>query len=409
MFPCQQLKYPTFIIAFSEKVRYYLKNKEKLIESLKESLKTKLKQEGSGDLVSSQVLQKTIDELRAITRIDLCILSVEGQMLATTFDDGPNPDYIREFANSPADSQVMQGYHFFKVYDDQNVEYVLVTGGGNEDAYMIGKIAVSQVQNLIIAYKERLDKNNFIQNLLLDNLLLVDIYNRAKKLRIDTEVRRVVIMVETKYEKDNNALETIKSLYASKPKDYITAIDEKNIIVVKELKSTETYEDLTRMARTLVDMLNVEAMSQVRVSYGNIISEIKDVSRSYKEAKMALEVGKIFYADKIVVPYNNLGIGRLIYQLPIPLCQMFMHEVFGEQLPDTFDDETLTTINKFFENNLNVSETSRQLYVHRNTLVYRLEKLQKSTGLDIRVFDDALTFKIAMMVVSYMKYMEKQD
>ncbi|NCB93201.1 MAG: PucR family transcriptional regulator [Clostridia bacterium] len=360
-------------------------------------------------MVSSQVLQKTIDELRAITRIDLCILSVEGQMLATTFDDGPNPDYIREFANSPADSQVMQGYHFFKVYDDQNVEYVLVTGGGNEDAYMIGKIAVSQVQNLIIAYKERLDKNNFIQNLLLDNLLLVDIYNRAKKLRIDTEVRRVVIMVETKYEKDNNALETIKSLYASKPKDYITAIDEKNIIVVKELKSTETYEDLTRMARTLVDMLNVEAMSQVRVSYGNIISEIKDVSRSYKEAKMALEVGKIFYADKIVVPYNNLGIGRLIYQLPIPLCQMFMHEVFGEQLPDTFDDETLTTINKFFENNLNVSETSRQLYVHRNTLVYRLEKLQKSTGLDIRVFDDALTFKIAMMVVSYMKYMEKQD
>ncbi|NCC42767.1 MAG: PucR family transcriptional regulator [Clostridia bacterium] len=360
-------------------------------------------------MVSSQVLQKTIDELRAITRIDLCILSVEGQMLATTFDDGPNPDYIREFANSPADSQVMQGYHFFKVYDDQNVEYVLVTGGGNEDAYMIGKIAVSQVQNLIIAYKERLDKNNFIQNLLLDNLLLVDIYNRAKKLRIDTEVRRVVIMVETKYEKDNNALETIKSLYASKPKDYITAIDEKNIIVVKELKSTETYEDLTRMARTLVDMLNVEAMSQVRVSYGNIISEIKDVSRSYKEAKMALEVGKIFYADKIVVPYNNLGIGRLIYQLPIPLCQMFMHEVFGEQLPDTFDDETLTTINKFFENNLNVSETSRQLYVHRNTLVYRLDKLQKSTGLDIRVFDDALTFKIAMMVVSYMKYMEKQD
>jgi carbohydrate diacid regulator len=365
--------------------------------------------EGSGELVSSQVLQKTIDELRAITRIDLCIFSVEGQTLAATFDDGPNPDHIREFATSPADSQVMQGYHFFKVYDDQNVEYILVTGGGNEDAYMIGKIAVSQVQNLIIAYKERLDKNNFIQNLLLDNLLLVDIYNRAKKLRIDTEVKRVVVMVETKYEKDSNAMETIKSLYASKPKDYITAIDEKNIIIVKELKESETYEDLDRSARTLVDMLNVEAMSQVRVSYGNIIQEIKDVSRSYKEAKMALEVGKIFYADQIVVPYSNLGIGRLIYQLPIPLCQMFMHEVFGEQLPDTFDDETLTTINKFFENNLNVSETSRQLYVHRNTLVYRLEKLEKSTGLDIRVFDDALTFKIAMMVVSYMKYMEKQD
>jgi len=365
---------------------------------------------GSENLVSSQVLQKTIDELRAITRIDLCVLSIEGQMLATTFsENGPKSEYIREFAQSPADSQVLQGYHFFKVYDDQNVEYILVTGGGSEDAYMIGKIAVSQIQNLIIAYKERLDKNNFIQNLLLDNLLLVDIYNRAKKLRIDTEARRVVFMVETRYEKDSSAMETIKSLYASKPKDYITAVDERNIIIVKELKETDDYAELERVARTLVDMLNAEAMSQVRVSFGNIIHEIKDVSRSYKEAKMALEVGKIFYAEKIIVPYNNLGIGRLIYQLPIPLCQMFMKEVFGEKLPDTFDDETLTTINKFFENNLNVSETSRQLYVHRNTLVYRLEKLQKSTGLDIRVFDDALTFKIAMMVVSYMKYMEQND
>ena len=388
-----------FLIDFWQKIRYDLEKEMK-----------NHRQEGSDDLVSSQVLQKTIDELRAITRIDLCVLSLEGQMLASTFsENSPNPDYIREFANSPADSQVLQGYHFFKVYDDQNVEYVLVTGGGSEDAYMIGKIAVSQIQNLIIAYKERLDKNNFIQNLLLDNLLLVDIYNRAKKLRIDTDAKRVVFMVETKYEKDNSAMETVKSLFASKPKDFITAIDEKSIIIVKELKESDALEELNRIARTLVDMLNAEAMSQVRVSYGNVIHEIKDVSRSYKEAKMALEVGKIFYSDKIVIPYSNLGIGRLIYQLPIPLCQMFMKEVFGEQLPDTFDDETLTTINKFFENNLNVSETSRQLYVHRNTLVYRLEKLQKSTGLDIRVFDDALTFKIAMMVVSYMKYMEKID
>lgn len=361
-------------------------------------------------MVSSQVLQRTIDELRVITRIDLAVFSVEGHLVSTTFTaNEPNAEYVREFAISPADSQVLQGYHFFKVYDDTNVEFILVSAGGSDDSYMIGKIAVSQIQNLIIAYKERLDKNNFIQNLLLDNLLMVDVYNRAKKLRIDTEAKRVVFIVETKYEKDSNAMETIKTLFASRPKDFITAIDERNIIIVKEVRENETYEDMKGTARTLVDMLNTEAMIQVRVAYGNMIHEIKDVSRSYKEAKMALEVGKIFYADKTIIPYNNLGIGRLIYQLPIPLCQMFMKEVFGEQMPDTFDDETLTTINKFFENNLNVSETSRQLYVHRNTLVYRLEKLQKSTGLDIRVFDDALTFKIAMMVVSYMKYMEKND
>ena len=167
--------------------------------------------------------------------------------------------------------------------------------------------------------------------------------------------------------------------------------------------------ELDKTANMILDMLNTEAMTKVRVAYGTVINDIKEVSRSYKEAKMALEVGKIFYADKNVVPYNNLGIGRLIYQLPIPLCEMFMTEVFGENLPDTFDEETLTTINKFFENNLNVSETSRQLYVHRNTLVYRLEKLEKSTGLDIRKFDDALTFKIAMMVVSYMTYMNNSE
>jgi carbohydrate diacid regulator len=157
----------------------------------------------------------------------------------------------------------------------------------------------------------------------------------------------------------------------------------------------------------LRDMLNSEAMLNVRIAYGTIVNEIRQVSRSYKEAKMALDVGKIFYAEKSIVAYNTLGIGRLIYQLPIPLCQMFIKEVFTDKMPDSFDEETLTTINKFFENNLNVSETARQLYIHRNTLVYRLEKLQKSTGLDIRVFDDALTFKIAMMVVSYMKYMEQ--
>ena len=163
------------------------------------------------------------------------------------------------------------------------------------------------------------------------------------------------------------------------------------------------------MAETILDMLNTEAMIQAKISYGTIIHEIKEVSRSYKEAKMALEVGKIFYADKEIIAYSNLGIGRLIYQLPIPLCKMFIREIFTEVSPDEFDEETLTTINKFFENNLNVSETSRQLYIHRNTLVYRLDKLQKSTGLDLRVFDDAITFKIALMVVKYMKYMESID
>ena len=268
-------------------------------------------------LVSSQVLQKTLDELRNITRIDLCVTNTDGALLVTTFPETAiDADSIRSFVDSAADSQVIQDNHFFKVYDNQNVEYVLLARGSSDDAYMIGKVAVCQIQNLIIAYKERLDKNNFIQNLLLDNLLMVDVYNRAKKLRIDTDVRRVVYMVETKMEKDANAMETVKSLFVSRPRDFITAVEEKSIIIVKELKEEDGFEEMDQIAKMLVDMLNAEAMSQVRVSYGNPVNEIKNVSRSYKEAKMALEVGKIFYAEKNVIPYNNLGIGRLIYQLP---------------------------------------------------------------------------------------------
>lgn len=361
-------------------------------------------------MISNQILQNSINELKAITRVDLCILDIDGMNMASTSEDfNINSSMIHSFAISPADSQEIQGLHYFKVFDDRQLEYVLVAKGASDDVYMIGKVAVCQIQNLIIAYKERFDRNNFVQNLILDNLLLVDIYNRAKKLHIEIEARRVVFMIETKNEKDNNALETVKNIFSAKSKDFITAVDEKNIILVKELEPEEGYDELEQTANVLVDMLNTEAMTQVRVAYGTIIEEIKEVSKSYKEAKMALDVGKIFYSEKNIVAYNTLGIGRLIYQLPIPLCEMFMKEVFGNQMPDSFDEETVTTINKFFENNLNVSETSRQLYVHRNTLVYRLEKLQKSTGLDIRVFDDALTFKIAMMVVNYMKYMESLE
>ena len=361
-------------------------------------------------MISNQILQNTIEGMKSITRIDLCIMDTEGKTLATTFPESDEyEDAVLSFVGSPADSQVIQGYQFFKVFDDKQLEYVLLARGGSDDVYMIGKIATFQIQNLLVAYKERFDKDNFIKNLLLDNLLLVDIYNRAKKLHIETDVKRIVFLVETKHEKDNNALETLRTLFAPKAKDFITAVDEKNIIIVKELKNNESYEDMNQVALTVLDTLNAEAMSKVHIAYGTIVNEIKEVSRSYKEAKMALDIGKIFYSDRNIVSYSKLGIGRLIYQLSMSHCKMFIKEIFEGQNPDDFDEETLTTINKFFENSLNVSETSRQLFIHRNTLVYRLDKIQKNTGLDLRVFDDAITFKIALMVRDYMKYMESLD
>ena len=361
-------------------------------------------------MISNQILQTTIDGLKGITHMDLCLFDTDGNVAATTFTEADQyAESAKEFVESPAESQAVAGVQFFKVYDDQQLEYVIVVKGDNDNGYMIGKITSFQVQNLLVAYKERYDKDNFIKNLLLDNLLLVDIYNRAKKLHIDTDSRRVVFLIETKHEKDNNALEILRSMFTGKTKDFITAVDEKDIILVKELKEDDGSEELDRIAKTMLDMLNSEAMSSVHIAYGTIINEIRDVSRSYKEAKMALDVGKIFYEERNIVGYNNLGIGRLIYQLPMPLCKMFIREIFDGKNPEEFDEETLATINKFFENSLNVSETSRQLYIHRNTLVYRLDKLQKTTNLDLRVFDDAITFKIALMVVKYMKYMESME
>lgn len=358
-------------------------------------------------MISSQIIQTSIDELKAITKVDLCVYDLSGVIVASTVEKMDiTADLISGFVNSPADSQVIGAYHLLKIWDESELLYVLVSKGLDEDAYMIGKIAVCEIQNLAIAYKERFDRNNFFQNLILDNLLLVDIYNRAKKLHIEARAPRVVYLVEARMEKDGIVTELLKGMFSSQSGDYITAVDESSVILVKSLMPDCTHEDMMAVADTIVAMMNTEAMLNVRVAFGTVVQELKDVSKSYKEAKMALDVGKIFYAERNVVAYSILGIGRLIYQLPVNLCKLFVEEIFGENIPSQLDEETLTTINKFFENNLNVSETSRQLFVHRNTLVYRIEKIQKNTGLDLRNFDDALTFKIALMVVNYMKYLE---
>ncbi len=361
-------------------------------------------------MISNQILQNTIEGLKSITRIDFCVMDIEGKVVSSTFPHAEEYEgYVQDFVNSPADSQVLQGFQFFKVFDEHQLEFVLLAKGDSDDVYMLGKVASFQIQNLLVAYKERFDKDNFIKNLLLDNLLLVDIYNRSKKLHIETDVRRIVVLIEMDNERDMNGLETVRTIYTGRPKDFITAVDEKDIIIVREVREGESYEDIEKSLQGVYDLLTGDSDNHVKIALGTIVQEIKDVSRSYKEARMALDVGKIFYSERGLVAYSNLGIGRLIYQLPIPLCRMFIREIFDSKSPEDFDEETLTTINRFFENSLNVSETSRQLYIHRNTLVYRLDKLQKSTGLDLRVFEDAITFKIALMVVKYMNYMETQE
>jgi len=361
-------------------------------------------------MISNQIIQTSLEQIKAITKVDLIIYDMLGTLVASTMDDSDvKLDLIKAFANSPAESQVIGHSHLFKIYDDEDGDavYLLLVRGMSDDAYMIGKLAVCQIQNLVVAYHEKYDKNTFFQNLMLDNLLLVDIYNKARKLHIEVSRLRVVFIIETKLEKDNIVTDVLNGMYSVRTGDFVTSVDSDSVILIKALEN-DSKENLQKIADTIVTMLNTDAFVNVRVAYGTVVSELKDVSKSYKEAKMALDVGKIFYVEKNVVSYGNLGIGRLIYQLPVNLCKIFIQEIFGKNIYEEFDDETLSTLDKFFENNLNVSQTSRQMFLHRNTLVYRIEKIQKVTGLDLRNFDDALTFKIALMVLNYVNFKEKE-
>lgn len=362
-------------------------------------------------LLSNQVIQKVIRDIKQIAGLECSVWNMKNECLAMTslVPKALNKKvatFIKGAEKNEVTESVNETESMFLVREEEMPVYVLVILGESKEAILPGRFGVSQMSNLLQAYRERMDRNRFMQNLILDNLLLVDIYNQAKKMKILVEQRRIVFLIEPKNEGENLVLETLKGLFATGTKDFVTSVDEGHVILIKALENTDSYEQVNHISRMLVDTLNMEAMVGVRVSYGTIVEELKDVSRSYKEADMALEVGRVFYEERNILGYNELGIGRLIHQLPKSLCEMFLQEVFGGNVMEHFEEEELATVYTFFDNNLNISETARQLYVHRNTLVYRLEKIQKKTGLDVRKFDDALMFKIAMMVESHMRYMK---
>ena len=282
-------------------------------------------------MISNQILQETINGMKEVTGIDLCILDLSGRIVVTTMEiTDALAQHAEEFADSMAESQVIDGFQYFKIFDDQRLEYILLATGMSENAYTVGKLAVMQIQNLLTAYKERLDKENFVKNLLRDNLLLVDIYNRSKKLHIEVEQRRVAFLIQAEYEKDQNLLEATKEVESGADSDFITAVDEKSIVYVTPVNGNEGQAQFIQHAKEIKEGLNEYGIKDAKIAIGNVAETIKDVSRSYKEAQIALEVSKIFYEDASVIAYNQLGIGRLIYQLPLPLCKMFIREVFGD-------------------------------------------------------------------------------
>lgn len=356
---------------------------------------------------SEQKLQNILQEIKEITGLDSFLFHAKGTVAAgTAKSDSAQEKIVVEFAGNSNKEQVVGDYQWYKIILDGDTEYIYGIEYKGDESLIIGKMAASQMRMAVENFEGQFDRNNFIQNVLLGNMLTVDIYAKAKKLHIEP-TSRVVFVIDTGKKNNDVAIELVKNLSDMRTRDFVTSVDEHSIVLIKDVSifsEEEMEEELEGIAKSLVDNLHMEAMIKVRVGYGNVVRQIPEIAQSFQEAKMALEVGRVFYAERDTVSYGKLGIGRLIYQLPMSLCEMYIKEVFGESVPEILDDEeAMSTITKFFENNLNISETARQLYVHRNTLVYRLERIEEAIGLDIRSFDDAMTFRIAIMVIAHMR------
>lgn len=281
-------------------------------------------------------------------------------------------------------------------------DYAVFVRGEDESARMLCSMAAVALNGAKSYYEEKHDKATFVKNIISDNILLGDIYVRAKELHFISEVPRAVFLIRQVGSSDVAAIDVVQSLFPDKQVDFVLSISETDVALIKQLGEGTESKELFKVAKQIEDALAEELNVKAVIGIGTIVGHIRDLARAYKEAQVAIDVGKVFDTEKSIINYENLGIGRLIYQLPTTLCEMFLQEVFKKNPIAALDQETLFTINKFFENNLNVSETARKLFVHRNTLVYRLEKIKKLTGLDLREFDDAITFKVALMVKKYL-------
>ncbi len=316
---------------------------------------------------------------------------------------GELSDAVNTEAFAAAESFIRGNYTYKPFGSRPRSEYILFVEGTDEQADKFASLLAVSLSSIKQYYDEKYDRGNFVKNIILDNILPGDIYLKARELHFNNDVSRVVVLIRVANRTDISTFDVVQNLFPDKTKDFVININENDIALVKEIRPGIESGNLEKLARSIVDTLSSEFYTQATVGIGTIVEGIKDLARSFKEAQVALEVGKVFDTERTIVSYDNLGIARLIYQLPMTLCEMFLREVFKKSSIDALDQETLFTIQRFFENNLNVSETSRKLFVHRNTLVYRLEKIKRLTGLDLREFDDAIVFKVALVVKKYLQ------
>ena len=356
--------------------------------------------------MSNSVFQSVMIQLKDVSERVFGVIDAEGCVVSCTdmaLLGERWTDAALKVANS-SESMVTFGQKTFKaiVNSSNFLEYAVFCSGDDELARGYCSIAYVALNDAKIFYEEKHDRGTFVKNIIMDNILPGDIYIRAKELHFSTDAPRAVFLVRQLGHGDVATVDVLSGMFSDKLQDFVLSINETDIAVVKQITASTTGEDLDKIARSIEDTLKNELFIKTVIGIGTVAEHLRELADSYKEAQTAIDVGKVFDTEKSIINYENLGIGRLIYQLPTTLCEIFLSEVLKKNSIDSLDQETLFTINKFFENNLNVSETSRKLFVHRNTLVYRLEKIKKLTGLDLRQFDHAIVFKVALMVRKYL-------
>ena len=355
--------------------------------------------------MSNRLFQGVIQQMR--NAVDRTIGVVDADFNIIACSDlgkiGENIDIDASHANIGDECTVINNYTVKSLANNESLEYYAFVQGTDPLAEKYCSIIAVSFTNIKFYYDEKYDRRNFIKNVILDNILPGDIYLKARELYFNSDETRSVILIRALDKNDVSVYDVVQNLFPDRNKDFVININETDVALIKEVKSDITSKDIENLASSIADTLSGEFYCHVVIGIGSTVGNIKDLAKSFKEAQAALEVGKVFDTDKSIINYDNLGIARLIYQLPTTLCETFLGEVFKRGSIESLDQETLFTIQRFFENNLNVSETSRKLFVHRNTLVYRLEKIKKITGLDLREFDHAIIFKIALMVNKYLK------
>ena len=354
--------------------------------------------------MSNRLFQSVIHQMKDTVDRVIGIIDENGVIIACSelVKIGETRQGVRDEIAYTNDAVVSGGYTYRCLGNSAKAENIVFIEGEDKKADEIAVILAITLNNMKNLYDVKYDKASFIKNVILDNILSSDIYIKSKELHFATDVDRVVFLIRFHGKSDMLPFDMVQNMYPDKNKDYVISVGEQDIVLVKEMKSFSEPKEVEKIAKSISDTLSSEFFAKVSIGVGTLVDNIKDLARSFKEAQVALEVGKVFDTDKNIVSYENIGIGRLIYQLPTTLCEMFLQEVFKKGSVDSLDREALTTIQAFFENNLNVSETSRKLFVHRNTLVYRLEKIRKLTGLDLREYEHAITFKVALMVKKYL-------